>query len=64
MIIVKATGRSLTDYLQEKIWRQIGNECDAYWLADGAGMEMAFGRLNACLRNYAKIGRRYLNKGN
>jgi hypothetical protein len=64
MIIVKATGRSLTDYLQEKIWRQIGTAFDAYWLADGAEMEMAFGRLNACLRDYAKIGRLYLNKGN
>jgi hypothetical protein len=64
MIIVKATGRSLTDYLQEKIWKQIGTEFDAYWLADGAGMEMALGGLNACLRDYAKIGRLYLNKGN
>lgn len=64
MIIVKATGRSLTDYLEEKIWKPIGSEFDAYWLADGEGMEMALGGLNACLRDYAKIGRLYLNKGN
>lgn len=64
MIIVKATGRNLTDYLQEKIWKPIGSEFDAYWLADGQGMEMALGGLNACLRDYAKIGRLYLNKGN
>lgn len=63
MIIVKATGRSLTDYLQEKIWDPIGAEFDAYWIADGEGMEMALGGLNACLRDYAKIGRLYLNKG-
>jgi len=43
MIIVKSTGRSLTDYLQEKIWEPIGAEFDAYWLADGKGMEMALG---------------------
>ncbi len=64
MIIVKATGRSLTDYLEEKIWKPLGCEFDAYWLVDGAGMEMALGGLNACLRDYAKIGRLYLNKGN
>ena len=63
MIIVKATGRSLTDYLQEKIWKPIGTEFDAYWLVDGEGMEMALGGLNACLRDYAKLGRLYLNKG-
>ena len=63
MIIVKATGRSLTEYLQEKIWQPIGAEFNAYWLADGKGMEMALGGLNACLRDYAKIGRLFLNKG-
>lgn len=64
MIIVKATGKSLTEYLQEKIWKPIGTEFDAYWLVDGEGMEMALGGLNACLRDYAKLGRLYLNKGN
>lgn len=63
MIIVKATGRSLTDYLEEKIWKPIGAEFDAYWLADGKGMEMANGGLNACLRDYAKLGKLYLQKG-
>lgn len=64
MILVKATGKSLTEYLQEKIWKKIGTEYDAYWLADGKGMEMALGGLNATLRDYAKIGRLFLNKGN
>ena len=63
MIITKATGRSLTDYLQEKIWQPIGAEFDAYWIVDGKGMEMALGGLNACLRDFAKLGRLYLNKG-
>lgn len=41
MIIVRATGQSLTDYLHEKIWEPIGAEYDAYWLVDGKGMEIA-----------------------
>jgi CubicO group peptidase (beta-lactamase class C family) len=64
MIIVKATGKSLTDYLEEKIWKPIGNEYDAYWLSDEYGMEQANGGLNAALRDFAKLGRLYLNKGN
>ncbi|WP_107037244.1 serine hydrolase domain-containing protein [Brumimicrobium mesophilum] len=64
MIIVKATGKSLTEYLEEKIWKPIGAEFDAYWIADGEGMEMALGGLNATLRDYAKLGRLYLNNGN
>lgn len=64
MIIVKATGKDLTDYLKEKIWDPIGAEYDAYWIVDANGMEMALGGLNACLRDFAKLGRLYLNKGN
>lgn len=64
MILVKATGKSLTEYLQEKLWKPIGAEFDAYWIVDAAGMEMALGGINATLRDYAKIGRLYLNKGN
>ena len=64
MIIVKATGKDLTDYLKEKIWNPIGAEYDAYWIVDAQGMEMALGGLNACLRDFAKLGRLYLNKGN
>lgn len=64
MIIVKATGKSLTEYLQEKLWKPLGAEFDAYWIVDAVGMEMALGGINATLRDYAKIGRLYLNKGN
>ncbi len=63
MIIVRTTGRSLTDYMQEKIWTPIGAEFDAYWLSDRMGMEMALGGLNASLRDYAKLGQLYLQKG-
>ena len=64
MILVKATGKSLTDYLQEKIWQKIGMEHNAYWVADNKGMEMALGGLNATLRDYAKMGQLFLHNGN
>lgn len=64
MIIVKATGKSLTQYLEEKIWKKIGMEYSGYWIVDDYGMEVALIGLNATLRDYAKFGQLYLKKGN
>lgn len=63
MLIVKTTGRNLSDYLQEKIWQKIGMEYNGYWLMDNYGMEMALGGLNASLRDFAKLGQLYLQDG-
>ena len=63
MIIVKTTGKSLTEYLEEKIWKIIGMEYNGYWLVDGEGMEMALGGLNATLRDYTKMGKLFLDSG-
>ncbi|GLI57129.1 hypothetical protein PM10SUCC1_26430 [Propionigenium maris DSM 9537] len=63
MVIREATGKSLTTYLQEKIWERIGMESNAYWLLDNRGMELAFGGFNAVLRDYARFGMLYLNNG-
>ncbi|BFM14501.1 serine hydrolase [Maricurvus nonylphenolicus] len=64
LLLTKATGRSITDYLTEKLWHPLGMESDAYWLIDDYQMEMAFGGLNATARDYAKIGELYRLKGN
>ena len=64
MILVKATGKSLTEYLHEKLWEPLGCEFNAYWLRDDYEMEMALGGLNVCLRDYAKIGQLFLHDGN
>ena len=64
IILVRATGQSLASYTSEKLWQPLGMESDAYWLLDGSGMEMAFGCLNASLRDFARFGRLYLHRGN
>jgi hypothetical protein len=64
MIIVAVTGENLATYLAKKIWKPIGMESDAWWIIDSDGMEAAFGGLCAVLRDYARFGRLYLNKGN
>ncbi|MDX2430461.1 MAG: serine hydrolase [Bacteroides sp.] len=63
MIIVKVTGKSLSEYLEEKLWKPLGMEYNAYWLCDDSGMEVALGGLNIALRDYAKIGQLFLNQG-
>lgn len=63
MILTRATGVSLTQYLQEKIWYSMGMENDAYWLSDDFGMELALGGLNVSLRDYAKFGMMFAQKG-
>ncbi|MBW1849354.1 MAG: serine hydrolase [Deltaproteobacteria bacterium] len=63
MVLAGATKKSLTDYMQEKLWSRLGAEYDAEWLTDPTGTEMAFGGLNATLRDYARFGLLYLNRG-
>jgi CubicO group peptidase (beta-lactamase class C family) len=63
-LLVHATGRSLTDYMQEKLVEPLGFESDSYWLIDATGMEMAFAGLNVTARDFAKFGELYRNHGN
>ena len=63
MLLVRTTGESLSKYLEDRIWRKLGMECDAYWMTDDDGMELALGGLNITLRDYARFGRLYLRNG-
>ncbi|NGN44372.1 beta-lactamase family protein [Mesorhizobium sp. CGMCC 1.15528] len=63
MLLVAATGRTIADYMQEKLWHPLGMEADGQWLLDSAGMEMAFAGLNAVARDYAKLGELFRNDG-
>jgi CubicO group peptidase (beta-lactamase class C family) len=63
MILDRATGRSITSYMQEKLIEPLGIEYDSYWIKDGENMEVALGGLNMTLRDYAKIGSLYMHNG-
>ncbi|MBI1199071.1 MAG: serine hydrolase [Phenylobacterium sp.] len=62
-LLVRATGRSLADYMHEKLCEPLGFEADSYWLTDAAGMEMAFAGLNLTARDFARLGELYRNGG-
>jgi CubicO group peptidase (beta-lactamase class C family) len=60
------SGKTISAYLEEKIWKPLEMEYDASWSLDRKehGLEKTFCCINARARDYAKIGRLYLNKGN
>jgi CubicO group peptidase (beta-lactamase class C family) len=63
MVLRNATRKSLSDYLQEKIWQPIGTEADAKWLLDAEGFELPHFGFNAVLRDYARLGRLLAHDG-
>ena len=65
MIIEKATGTTLSDYLSEKFWKPMGAENTALWQLDSDkyGMEKAYCCLASTARDFARFGKLYINKG-
>lgn len=59
-------GKTITAYLQEKIWTPLRMEYPASWSIDKRknGMEKTFCGINATARDFAKFGRLYLKNGN
>ncbi len=58
-----ATGMSMSEYLTPRLWQAIGAETSALWRADKTGLELAGGRFNATLRDYARLGMVLANDG-
>ena len=56
-VLRAATGRTLAQYLSEKIWQSSGMESDAYWLLLRTG-DSEFGGccISATLRDYGRLG--------
>lgn len=65
-LVKRVTGETLADNLTRRIWGPMGMEHDATWLTDRPrpdAMEAAFCCINATLRDYARFGLIFLNKG-
>ena len=65
LIIERATNKTVSEYLQEKLWSQI-MEYDALFSIDSkkSGFEYMPSRLIARAIDYARFGRLFLNEGN
>ncbi len=63
MLVMSVTGRSLGDYMREKLCEPLGMESPSYWLVDDQGRELAFGGLLMTARDFAKLGELYRKGG-
>lgn len=62
-LLVHATNRPLSDYMQEKLVEPLGIAAPGYWLLDSSGMEMAFAGLMLTPHDFAKLGELYRQSG-
>jgi CubicO group peptidase (beta-lactamase class C family) len=59
-----AVGKSLSEYLSEKIWKPVGMESDATWWLDSPdGHEIGGSGITATLRDYGRFGLFFMRGG-
>jgi CubicO group peptidase (beta-lactamase class C family) len=58
LVLERATGQRVADYLSERLWRPMGAEAHATWSIDSeaSGFEKMESGLNAAPRDYARFG--------
>lgn len=63
-VIEAATGKTLSEYAEEKLWKPMQAERDAYWLLDKQdGDEKAFCCFHTTARDVARFARLLLHRG-
>jgi len=63
VLIEKATGKTLAQYLSQKIWRPYGMQEDAFWEVDAGGGNIGGCCVSAALRDYGRVGQFLLDGG-
>jgi CubicO group peptidase (beta-lactamase class C family) len=65
LLLEKATGKRLSEYFQEKIWKPMGTSHKATWSLDSKQHReaKAFCCINAVAEDFALFGQLYLNNG-
>ncbi|WP_081208037.1 serine hydrolase domain-containing protein [Salegentibacter sediminis] len=65
MVLEKATGENLSDYLSGNFWEPMGMQSNAFWQLDSEkyGMEKAFCCIASNARDFARFGKLFKDKG-
>lgn len=63
VLVHRATGRVLSNYLSEKVFGPAGMERDGFWMTDQNGQEISGCCLSLTLRDYARMGQFALEGG-
>lgn len=56
VLVSEATGKTLAQYLSEKVWVPFGMQQDASWLLGSTGHEISGCCVQAAIRDYARMG--------
>jgi len=65
-VLERATGQSISAYMDERLWNPAGMESYGFWIMDGApgiGREFNGAGFNAVLRDYGRLGLMMLQDG-
>lgn len=65
-IVEAATGKSISEYASEKLWKPMGAESDAWWslTGDENSSEKGYCCMYATTRDFARLGKLVNHKGN
>lgn len=63
VLVSQATGKNLSEYLSERIWKPYGMEAEANWQIGNTGHEVSGCCISARLRDYARVGQFILEGG-
>ena len=63
LVLRGATGQTLSQYLESRLWQPIGAQSSALWRAGSDGLERAGGNFNATAQDYARLGILLANDG-
>lgn len=63
VLVSSATGKTLSAYLSEKVWKPFGMEQDAAWMLGSTNHEISGCCISATLRDYARFGMFILEGG-
>ncbi|MEH6810083.1 MAG: serine hydrolase [Hyphomonas oceanitis] len=63
ILVIRATGKPLAEYLSEKVWQPYGMQQDATWLLSEDGYEISGCCIQAAVRDFARFGQFILDGG-
>jgi CubicO group peptidase (beta-lactamase class C family) len=65
LVLERATGMSVSDYMATRLWQPLGAEADATWNLDSkrSGFEKLESGINARAADYARLGLLFLHRG-
>lgn len=63
VLVAKATGKTISEYLSKKVWAPYGMSQDGEWLLNEGGKEIGGCCISATVRDYALFGQFAMNGG-